>query len=281
MKVILAKVMGHCFGVTNALNQALKLENKNKLTIIGQLVHNPQTVEELHTYGIAHVDDLNDLSAIKTKNVMITAHGTSIKAKNILNKNGFVIEDATCPLVLKVHKTIKQMVEKGYFPIVIGHPEHVEVKGIVGDLKQYLVLCNENDLKKLRKIDNKQIGIVSQTTNQVDFVEQLVDKIRSLKLFEKIEFVNTICQPTRERQQATKNLSQQVELMIVIGGYNSSNTKKLVEICRKQACEVYHIEKVTQLKRQWFNNINTVGITAGASTPANIIKSVYDKIVTY
>ncbi len=278
MKIILAKVMGHCFGVTYALNQALQLKNKHKLTIIGQLVHNPQTVRQLDNYGIFNVDDINDVNAITTKHVMITAHGTSIKNKKILKKNGFLIEDATCPLVLKVHKTVKKMVEKGYFPVVIGHPEHVEVKGIVGDLKQYLVLCSEKDLIKLKQIDSKQIGIVSQTTNQVEFVENLVNQIRSLNLFEKIEFVNTICKPTRERQKAAKDLAEKVELMIVIGGYNSSNTKKLVEICTKKVKKVYHIEKETQLKSHWFYNVNIVGVTAGASTPDNIIEAVHTRL---
>ena len=182
--------MGNCFGVRNALKTALQEKNKGTLTILGQLVHNPQTVKKLLDYGILMIDSFNEMDQIKTKRVMITAHGASEKLIQELKARGFEVEDATCPLVSYVHKTIKNMVKKGYFPVVIGHPEHVEVKGIIGDLAEYFVLYSEKDLEALAQLGKKRLGIVSQTTNQPEVAEALVEKIRKLPGIEEVKFEN-------------------------------------------------------------------------------------------
>lgn len=273
-----AKAMGQCFGVKNALKRALLEENKGNLTIAGQLVHNPQTVKKLLDFGIYMVDNFEKFDDIKTEKVMITAHGSSDKIKDLLKEKKFIVEDATCPLVSLVHKTIKSMVKKGLFPVVIGRPEHVEVKGILGDLSESFVVFNEEDIERLKKLNKKKLGIVSQTTNQPEVVEDLVKKIKKIPAIEYVEFENTVCKPTRDRQEAVKELANEVELMIVVGGYNSSNTKKLVNICKQKNVKVYHIEKVSELEKKWFENINIVGITAGTSTPEDIIEKVFSKI---
>ena len=279
MKVSLASALGTCFGVKDAINLALEPQFKGDLTIIGQLVHNGQVNESLKKNGVSVVDGADAVDQIKTKKVMITAHGAAEKMKKKLTDAGLVVFDASCPLVMRVHNTIKSMVEKNYFPVVIGQEDHVEVKGIVGDLDDYIVVGSEDDLEKLRATGKRKFGIVSQTTQQVEKVEHLVGKIREMDCVDDVAFVNTICQPTRDRQIAVGDLADQVDLMIVIGGYNSSNTKKLVQVCDEKNVEAYHIEASSQLDKQWFINKKHVGITAGTSTPEYIINDVHSAIL--
>ncbi len=279
MKVSLASALGTCFGVKDAINLAMEPQFKSDLTIVGQLVHNRQVNESLNSHGVALVNGIDEIDDIKTKKVMITAHGAADSMKAKLLDAGFVVFDASCPLVMRVHKTIKSMVDKNYFPVVIGQEEHVEVKGIVGDLDEYIVINNEEDLEKLKSAPNKRFGIVSQTTQQMEKVENLVGKIREMDCVEDVAFVNTICQPTRDRQIAVRDLANQVDLMIVIGGYNSSNTKKLVQVCDERNVEAHHIEAASQLDQSWFSGKKHVGITAGTSTPEYVINEVHTAIL--
>lgn len=279
MKVSLASALGTCFGVKDAINLALEPQFKGEITIVGQLVHNRQVNESLKSNGVAVVDGDDAISKIKTKKVMITAHGAADKIKKQLTDAGLIVYDASCPLVMRVHKTIKSMVERGYFPVVIGQEEHVEVKGIVGDLDDYIVIGNEEDLEKLKTAGKRKFGIVSQTTQQMEKVEGLVRKIREMDCVDDVAFVNTICQPTRDRQIAVRDLADQVDLMIVVGGFNSSNTKKLVQVCEEKNVEAHHIEASMQLEQQWFINKKHVGITAGTSTPEYIINDVHSTIL--
>lgn len=279
MKVSLASALGTCFGVQDAINLAMAPEFRSDLTIVGQLVHNPQINESLKKNGVALVKGIEDIDQIKTKKVMITAHGSAEKTKTKLQEAGFIVYDASCPLVMRVHKTIKSMVAKNYFPVVIGQKDHVEVKGIVGDLEEYLVVNNEDDLEKIRDIGKRKLGIVSQTTLQVNKVEALVKKISEMDCVDEVSFINTICQPTRDRQIAVWELSDQVDLMIVIGGYNSSNTKKLVQVCAEKNIEAHHVESSSQLDPKWFLNKEHVGITAGTSTPEFVINEVHQEIL--
>ena len=279
MKVSLANAMGTCFGVQDAINLAMSPEFNNELTIVGQLVHNPQVSESLKQNGVSLVPGIEEIDKIKTKKVMITAHGAAEKTKQRLHDAGFIVYDASCPLVMRVHQTIKSMVSKGYFPVVIGQKDHVEVKGIVGDLDDHLVINNEKDFYKIENSGNRKLGIVTQTTQQRDKVEDLVQKIRNLDYVDEVSFVNTICQPTHDRQVAVHELADQVDLMIVIGGYNSSNTKKLVHVCDEKGIEAHHIESFDQLDKSWFVSKQHVGITAGTSTPENVINEVHTKIL--
>jgi len=279
MKVSLASALGTCFGVQDAINLAMTPDFGADLTIVGQLVHNPQVNESLKKNGVSLVADIEAIDQIQTKKVMITAHGAAEKTKEKLSDAGFVVYDASCPLVMRVHKTIKSMVQKGYFPVVIGQEDHVEVKGIVGDLKEYLVVNDMSDLGKIELIGAPKLGIVSQTTLQVEKVEHLVRKIRDLDCVDEVSFVNTICQPTRDRQVAVRDLADRVDLMIVVGGYNSSNTKKLVQVCEEKGIEAHHIESFSQLKRDWFYEKKHAGITAGTSTPEYVINEVHEEIL--
>ncbi|MBT3513933.1 MAG: 4-hydroxy-3-methylbut-2-enyl diphosphate reductase [Nitrospina sp.] len=279
MKVSLASALGTCFGVEDAITMAMTPEFGENLTIVGQLVHNPQINESLKKNGVSLVNNIDAIDQIKTKKVMITAHGAAQKTKDKLEAAGFTVYDASCPLVMRVHKTIQSMVIKGYFPVVIGQQDHVEVKGIVGDLKDYLVISGESDIEKIKKGGKRKLVIVSQTTLQVEKVEHLVSKIRAKNYVDEVCFVNTICQPTRDRQIAVRDLAEQVDVMIVVGGYNSSNTKKLVQVCDEKNIQAHHIESFSQLKKDWFYEKTHVGITAGTSTPEHVIDEAHKAIL--
>jgi len=279
MKVSLANALGTCFGVEDAINMAMTPEFGTNLTIVGQLVHNPQINESLKKNGVSLVSNIEDIDKIKTKRVMITAHGAAQKTKDKLEDAGFTVYDASCPLVMRVHKTIQSMVIKGYFPVVIGQQDHVEVKGIVGDLRDYLVISGEHDIEQIENSKKRKLGIVSQTTLRIEKVEYLICQIRSRDYVDEVYFVNTICQPTRDRQVAVRNLAEQVDLMIVIGGYNSSNTKKLVQVCDEKNIEAHHIEAFSQLEKTWFYEKKHVGITAGTSTPEHVINETHEAIL--
>lgn len=279
MKVTKADALGTCFGVRDAIEEAMDPQFKDNLTVIGQLVHNPQIVQRLKENGVKIVDSLND--SIETKNVMITAHGAAESVRQRAQEMGFRVFDATCPLVLRVHKTVAKLVDEGFFPVVVGQESHVEVRGIVTDLSEFIVVLDENDLHKLNDI--KKIGIVSQTTQQTKHVYPLVEKIKEMKnpdgSLKDVKFVDTICKPTKDRQKAVEQLSDEVDVMVVIGGFNSSNTKKLKKVCDDKNIPAYHIEKASELREEWFHPGQHVGITAGTSTPHWVIDEIYQAVV--
>jgi 4-hydroxy-3-methylbut-2-enyl diphosphate reductase len=275
MRVTVAKALGTCFGVRDAIDLALDESKKSDLTVIGQLVHNPQTVERLRMNGVQIVDRLD--SVVDTKNVMITAHGAPESLRRRAETVGFNVIDASCPLVLRVHKAVAELVSQGYHPVVIGQAEHVEVKGIVGDLKDYTVIRDSSEIPKLE--GKSKIGVVSQTTQQIDFVMSLVAEIRRTYPGAEVAFRDTVCKPTKDRQVAVRELASQVDLMIVIGGYNSSNTKKLKLVCDELGVKAYHIERASELLPDMFEGHEHVGITAGTSTPHEVIEEVYRAII--
>ncbi len=276
MRVTVAKALGTCFGVQDAIDLALDPAYKDELTVIGQLVHNPQTVERLRANGVNLVDKLEPEN-IQTRNVMITAHGAPASLRQRAREMGYRVIDASCPLVLRVHKAIARFVRAGYHPVVIGQASHVEVRGIVGDLEDYTVIRSPEEIESLAGHD--RIGIVSQTTQQIDFVTKMVELIRERFPKAEVEFSDTVCQPTKDRQVAVRELAGEVDLMIVIGGYNSSNTKKLKLVCEELGVAAHHIERAEELEREWFVGVEHVGITAGTSTPYEVIHDVYTAIL--
>jgi 4-hydroxy-3-methylbut-2-enyl diphosphate reductase len=275
VKVSVAKSLGTCFGVQDAIDLAMDEPYRGDLTIIGQLVHNPQTVDQLRKQGVTIVDKLDP--SIETSTVMITAHGAPESRRQLAESMGYRVVDASCPLVLRVHKAVADFVRDGYHPVVIGQAEHVEVKGIVGDLKEYTVIRDETEIHKLE--GKKKLGIVCQTTQQIAFVEQIIQMIHQKFPDADIRFKDTVCQPTKDRQVAARQLAREVDLMIVVGGYNSSNTKKLKLVCDELGVEAYHIERAGQLHPKMFRGRNHVGITAGTSTPREVIEEIYEAII--
>jgi 4-hydroxy-3-methylbut-2-enyl diphosphate reductase len=278
MKITMAKAMGSCFGVDDAVEMALEHEHAEDLTILGQLVHNPQTVGRLKEKGIRLVSSVEDMESIETQHVMITAHGASEKVKEKVIDLGFTLDDATCPLVKHVHRTIKRYVDMDFFPIVIGEEKHVEVKGIVGDLDEYLVISGPDDIDELPLEQRKRLGIVSQTTQNYNRVNEIAKAIELREDVEEVKFFNTVCKPTRKRQEAAEELSDEVDIMIVVGGKNSSNTRKLKLLCESKGLEAHHIESSKELEDAWFEGKLHCGITAGTSTPFNVIDEVFGSI---
>ncbi len=272
MKITLAQAMGTCFGVQDAIDLALDPQFKDKLTVVGQLVHNPQTTERLKANGV-RIIERDQVDTIATQAVMITAHGASDATKQMLRDRGLTVFDATCPLVIRLHKLARFLEREGYFPVVIGEASHVEVRGVVGNLKAALVVHDENDLAALA--GHERIGVVSQTTNRLEKVQKMVTAIRALPWVREVRFVDTICQPVKERQQAIQDLlSQDIDLGIVIGGMNSANTSKLQELMHDRGVEAHHIERAEEIDPRWFVGKHHVGITAGTSTPQDVIEAV-------
>lgn len=277
MRVTVAKALGTCFGVQDAIELAMQNAGSGDLTIIGQLVHNPQTVDRLRDNGVHIVDRLVP-EKIHTKTVMITAHGAPQSLTDRARGHGYKVIDASCPLVMRVHKAVAELVKAGYHPVVIGQAEHVEVKGIVGDLQDYTVIRDSTEISKLA--GRPKIGIVSQTTQQIDFVLGLIDQIREAFPQADVQFRDTVCRPTKDRQVAVRELAREVDLMIVVGGYNSSNTKKLKLVCDELGVKAYHIERASELRPEMFVGHEHVGITAGTSTPSEVIAEVYQAIIS-
>jgi 4-hydroxy-3-methylbut-2-enyl diphosphate reductase len=276
VKITLAQAMGTCFGVQDAIDLALDPEFRDRLTVVGQLVHNPQTMERLRLNGVRIVER-DQIDQITTESVMITAHGAADVTKEQLRQRGFTVFDATCPLVIRLHKLARFLERQGYFPVIVGEANHVEVRGVVGNLRQSAVISDEADLQQLQ--GQARIGVVSQTTNRLEKVQYVVNAIKALPWVTDVRFIDTICQPVKERQQAIHDLlSQDIDLGVVIGGANSANTRKLKELMCDRGIDAYHIEKASELDRQWFVDKQHVGITAGTSTPQDVIEEVYQRV---
>jgi 4-hydroxy-3-methylbut-2-enyl diphosphate reductase len=255
---------------------ALDPEFRDRLTVVGQLVHNPQTTARLRANGVKIVER-DQIDTITTEAVMVTAHGASDSTKQMLRERGLVVYDATCPLVIRLHKLARFLERQGYFPVVIGEASHVEVRGVVGNLHHAAVVHDESDLGQLA--GHSRIGVVSQTTNRLEKVQLLVAAIRALPWVEDVRFIDTICEPVKERQQAIQILlAQDIDLGIVIGGQNSANTRKLSELIADRGIEAHLIEGPEDIQPHWFAGKQHVGITAGTSTPQDVIEAVHQAV---
>jgi 4-hydroxy-3-methylbut-2-en-1-yl diphosphate reductase len=285
MKVIVAEHFGICFGVRDAIAQAHALARKGPLTILGELVHNPIVREQLRAQGVREESGIGILPVVRGRlpdhgpeahatvsRVMITAHGTSDKHRDALNKHGLAVADGTCPLVRYAHDQLKRLVRTGYFPVVIGLADHVEVRGLVGDFANACVI---NDVADIRKLPPRShYGIVSQTTQPIDRVRALVAEIARAHPNAKIRFADTVCKPTKDRQLALKRLIAAVEVIVVVGGRQSNNTRQLVETCRAAGKRSLHIERPEELQPEWFRGVAVVGLTGGTSTLPETVEAV-------
>lgn len=269
MKVIRADHLGMCFGVRDAIALALQESRKQEVTILGDLVHNPVVLDQLRGQGIRLEQDLRQVSS---RTVMITAHGASDAAKSEIRRQGFQVLEATCPLVHFAHHSLQQLVDEGFHPIIIGKREHVEVKGMTGDLAAFDVVLSEEDISTVQP--HPKLGIVAQTTQPIEKVRALVQRIRERFPSSEVRFKDTVCQPTKQRQSAAVSLAVQCDVVIVVGGRHSNNTRELVETCRRHCPRVHQVEQVEDLRSAWFQNTATVGITAGTSTPDSTIDAV-------
>ncbi|MBX7157788.1 MAG: 4-hydroxy-3-methylbut-2-enyl diphosphate reductase [Verrucomicrobiae bacterium] len=274
MKIKLAKAYGMCFGVKDAIQ--LAYQNAKSLTIWGELVHNPIVLEELQKRGAYINKTLENPETLENKRVMITAHGVSNHMRQSLASRAQHLFDGTCPLVKKAHHTLARLVEQGYHPVVIGQRHHVEVKGLTGDYPNAVVIEKEEDMVLLPAYP--RLGVIAQTTFRVETVQAFLEILKRMRPYAEIKFCDTVCQPTKDRQNAVKELAKEVNLLIVIGGKNSNNSTQLVHLARELNCPVHKVERAEEICESWFDDSMTVGVTAGTSTPESTIQAVIKKL---
>lgn len=277
MKVVLAKTAGFCFGVKRAVDKVYEQAGKENIYTYGPIIHNEEVVKDLENKGIIVINSEDELEAIKEGTVIIRSHGATENIYDILDKNGVNYVDATCPFVKKIHEIVKEHSRQGYDIIIIGNDKHPEVEGIKGWCASNVeVIETMEEAKNYTNHFNQKVCIVSQTTFNYNKFKDLVEII-SKKGYD-IIVLNTICSATEERQTEARRVASQVEAMIVIGGKNSSNTQKLFEICKNECENTYYIQTLDDLDTQSLQFFDSVGITAGASTPNNIIEEVHSNV---
>jgi 4-hydroxy-3-methylbut-2-enyl diphosphate reductase len=269
MKILRAEHLGMCFGVRDAIALALREASKQPLTVLGDLVHNETVLAWLRSEGIQFQ---NDAGSVATARVMITAHGASDRKLAEVRQHGLRVIEATCPLVHLAHRSLKTLVGEGFHPVIIGKRDHVEVRGMTEDLNQFDVVLDEGEVANLK--ERERFGVVAQTTQPIEKVRRLVQALRERFPKSEVRFMDTICQPTKQRQHAAADLAKQCDVVVVIGGTHSNNTHELVKSCLQFCERVHHVQVADDLLPDWFYADDTVGITAGTSTPDDVINSV-------
>jgi 4-hydroxy-3-methylbut-2-enyl diphosphate reductase len=269
MQVRLAEHYGMCFGVRDAVDLAMRLTRQGPLTILGDLVHNPDVVREMDAAGAVRTSKPEEVG---TRAVLLTAHGTAVRVKLQLREAGHQIFDAVCPLVKRVHLALDRLIAEGRHPVIIGQPGHVEVRGLIGDLPEYTIVLEEEDLGQLE--GKTKLGVVAQTTQRLVHVLQMVEAMRARFPEADIRFVDTVCQPTKDRQEALERLSNECDVVVVVGGPESNNSRKLTELARRSGRPAYHVAGAEELRPEWFREARIVGLTAGTSTPERVVTEV-------
>ena len=275
MKIQLAEHYGLCFGVRDAIARAEQLAREGPLTILGELVHNPVVRERLAGQGVSE-GSLHRPESASTPQVMITAHGASDRLRGEWRAAGFGVADGTCPLVKHAHEQLRVLVFLGYFPVVIGKPGHVEVEGLIGDFPGAWVVESPADIAPLPAAE--RYGIISQTTQPLDKVQALVAAIRAARPGAEVRFTDTVCQPTKNRQNALRKLIAECDTLVVVGGRNSNNTLQLVAAATVAGRAVFHIERPDELEPGWFCQAEVVGLTAGTSTLKETVAAVRTRL---
>lgn len=272
MEIIIASTAGFCFGVNRAVNSVYNNMVQKPLFTYGPIIHNPQVVEELKKENVIPVNSVDDVTE---GTIVIRSHGVSKAVYEHINKKGLNCIDSTCPYVKRIHKIVDEYSSKGYQIVIVGDRNHPEVQGIAGWTNgTAIIIETPEELDQINISKAKSICLVSQTTYREDRFESILKAFKN-KGYE-IEVFNTICKATSDRQQEAIKIAKIVDKMIVIGGKESSNTRKLFEICKNYCKETYHIETIQDLELNNFNTNDKIGITAGASTPARIIKEVIE-----
>ena len=279
MNVTVAKTAGFCFGVKRAVEKVYEQIQKTDKPIYtyGPIIHNDEVVKDLKKKGVEVIGSEEELERVRDCVVVIRSHGVGKHIYDILEKNGVEIVDATCPYVKKIHRVVAGQCAEGRRVIIVGDESHPEVIGIKGwgnqDTK---VIENAEDFEKLGLPEGSRLCLVAQTTFNYKKFQDIVEKIPKTRY--DIFVLNTICNATQERQVEAKEIASQVDVMLVIGGKNSSNTQKLYEICRRECNKTYYIQTLDDLNPECISSACNVGITAGASTPNNIIEEVHTNV---
>ena len=278
-KVILAKSAGFCFGVHRAVDTVYERTDKKNVYTYGPIIHNEEVVKDLESKGVKAISDISDIDTGVDGNatVIIRSHGVSKSVYDSIRSKNYEIVDATCPFVLKIHRIVEEESAKGKQIIIIGNEKHPEVEGIMGwSHSSVMVVDSVEKAEELQVDGQKEVIIVSQTTFNYNKFKELVEIIEK-KSYD-VSVLNTICNATKERQTEARSIAETVDAMIVIGDKHSSNTQKLFEICRKACNNTYYIQTLGDLDLNQLGSVETVGITAGASTPNNIIEEVQNNV---
>ena len=283
MEYIVGKTAGFCYGVKNAVEKSEKaLENEKPIYCLGEIVHNKNVVKDLENKGIIFIDDLKQ--NLEKRKTIIRAHGIAKEVYTQADKMGIDLIDLTCPKVLKIHKIVSEYNEKEYYIFLVGskkHPEIIGTASFCGD--DVSIIENTDDINisidNFKRSNRKKLAIVVQTTFSLQKFTEITESIKKkFENFENIEVVNTICNATKIRQEETEELSKKVDCMIIVGGKNSSNTKKLYEISKKNCNNTICVEEVNEIDKGVLKQGNIVGIMAGASTPQCSINSVIELV---
>ena len=273
MKIIIAKDAGYCFGVRDAVNSAYEMSKKyGEVYMLGDIVHNESVVSDLEKEGVRVVEKLDQIP--KDKPVLFRAHGTAKEVWKKAEDKKMNIIDATCPLVHEIHHEVKALHKEGRKIIIIGDHGHDEVIGIASQVPDPVIVASVEEAEALRK--TKKAGVVTQSTQTIENVQDIIN-ILMTKVFD-LRFVNTICFPTKRNQEQIKELAEACDLMIVIGSFTSANSKRLTQLAKERNKLSFQVTCANDVDESWLENVETVGISAGASTPDNIINEVIDKI---
>ncbi len=277
MEIIVAKTAGFCFGVKRAVEMVYDNVTKENVYTYGPIIHNEEVVNDMKKRGVSVIESEEEISNADKGTVIIRAHGVPSESYDIIKKAGHEIVDATCPFVLKIHKIVKEASQRGEFVIIIGdakHPEVVGIKSCAG--VDSLVISGPEEAERFienNKKLTKKLCIVSQTTFNYNKFQEVVEIFRK-NSYHRYDILNTICNATEERQQEAADIAGRVDVMIVVGGQNSSNTQKLYDICKSICEKTYFIQNADDMDYSLLHGADKVGITAGASTPKIIIEEV-------
>ncbi len=276
MKITVAKDAGYCFGVRDAVNMAYdSAEEFGNVYMLGDIVHNEQVVEDLENVGTKVVESLDDVP--KDSPILFRAHGTVNELWDEAKSKKMNIIDATFPLVHEIHHEVKKLAKDGRKIIIIGDHGHDEVVAIANQVEGSIIISSPSEASKLRKM--KKVGVVSQSTQMIENVQEIINILME-KVFD-LHFVNTICYPTKRNHEQIKLLAIENDVMIIIGSFTSANSKRLAELSSERNNNSYQVTCAEGLKVGWFKNKNSVGISAGASTPDYLIEEVKLKIQEY
>lgn len=271
MKIIKADVLGMCFGVRDALAIMDDIAAPRHVTIHGELVHNEKVLDGLSKRGFRMVGEKDRVALPLTDSVLITAHGVSNKERARLAQAGKTLIDTTCPLVTRAHQAAQKLQAEGRHLLVIGKRGHVEVQGIVEDLNGYDIIQALDDVQTY---PHAKLGIMCQTTTPGHYAEEIRAAIKAKNPRADIRYFDTICHPTKDHQKALDQLMNEVEAMVVVGGFNSNNTRQLAVRCQERGLPAYHVQGPEDLRAEWFDGIEVVGLTAGTSTLDETIDAV-------
>ena len=280
MEIKLAKTAGFCFGVKRAVEtvyEQVETCKDKKIYTYGPIIHNDEVIKDMKEKGVEVIYSEEELKQLSSGVVIIRSHGVPKRIYRILEEQGVQCVDATCPFVKKIHKIVEKESKAGKHIVIIGDANHPEVKGIQGWSKSEVsIIQTEEEARAFKPISDKEICIVSQTTFNYNKFKYLVEILSERNY--NVSVLNTICSATKERQTEAFEIANEVDVMIVVGDKHSSNTQKLFEICRKACKDTYYIQTVEDLDMNQLKSVKKVGITAGASTPNNIIEEVQNSV---